>query len=352
MRLVTSWRIAVRSASFWSTSIFWFWTSCAAATAASWSASTWRSSRRDSRASRCASFSERRSWSAIACCSERMVSMSARLWMLEMMSNQSRSPVLYMVAARLARIPRCASSASSALFRSMRERTRRWFTASSFACASTSFCPTLCSSLCRFAISARVRLASFCRVEEGGSGRRSRSGRGGQDERHQEEGEQGRAGRREARPHRVTGVRAGDGCLSDHVAALRAHCSGYRPGWALLDRWTGRHRGAGLCEDLRAGCAKPSHPRVAVRPQRRHRGARSACAGPPRRRQRRHNGVALGRKNPGVDTGLDRDETQKSVSRGRPGYPCFACQPRGRHRRSLVPPARAGAADAEAGGAA
>ena len=31
MRLVTSWRIAVRSASFWSSSIFWFWTSCAAA---------------------------------------------------------------------------------------------------------------------------------------------------------------------------------------------------------------------------------------------------------------------------------------------------------------------------------
>ncbi len=169
MRLVTSWRIAVRSASFWSTSIFWFWTSCAAATAAWWSASTRRSSRRDSRASRCASFSARRSWSAIACCSERMVSRSARLWMLEMMSNQSRSPVLYMVAARLARIPRCASSASSALFRSMRERTRRWFTASSFACASTSFCPTLCSSLCRFAISARVRLASFCRSKSEGA---------------------------------------------------------------------------------------------------------------------------------------------------------------------------------------
>ena len=29
MRLVTSWRIAVRSASFWSSSIFWFWTSWA-----------------------------------------------------------------------------------------------------------------------------------------------------------------------------------------------------------------------------------------------------------------------------------------------------------------------------------
>ena len=132
MRLVTSWRIAVRSASFWSSSIFWFWTSWAAATASSWSCSTWRSSRRDSRASRCASFSERRSWSAIACCSERMVSMSARLWMLESRSNQSRSPVLYRVAARLARIWRCRSSSFSARLRSMRERVRRWLTSSSF----------------------------------------------------------------------------------------------------------------------------------------------------------------------------------------------------------------------------
>ena len=83
--------------------------------------------------------------------------------MLERMSNQSRSPVLYMVAARLARISRCVSSSFSARLRSMRERVRRWLTSSSFSCALTSFCPTVCRSFCRFAISVRVRLASFCR---------------------------------------------------------------------------------------------------------------------------------------------------------------------------------------------
>ena len=169
MRLVTSWRIAERSASFWSSSIFWFWTSCAAAMASSWSCSTWRSSLLASRASRCASFSDRRSWSAIARCSERMVSMSARLWMLDSRSNQSRSPDLYSVAARLARISRCRSSAFSARRRSMRERVRRWLTSSSLACALTRSAPTRCRSACRPAISARVRLASFCSSKREGA---------------------------------------------------------------------------------------------------------------------------------------------------------------------------------------
>ena len=45
MTLLTALGIfAVRSASFWSSSICWFWTSCAAATASVWSFSTWRSS--------------------------------------------------------------------------------------------------------------------------------------------------------------------------------------------------------------------------------------------------------------------------------------------------------------------
>ena len=62
--------------------------------------------------------------------------MSARLWMLESRSSQSRSPVLYRVAARFARISRCRSRSFSARLSSMRERCRRWLTSSSFSCAS------------------------------------------------------------------------------------------------------------------------------------------------------------------------------------------------------------------------
>ncbi len=257
MRLVTSWRIAVRSASFWSSSIFWFWTSCAAATASSWSCSTWRSSRRASRASRCASFSDRRSWSAMACCSERMVSMSARLWMLESRSNQSRSPDLYRVAARLARISRCRSSAFSARLRPMRERVRRRLTSSSLACASTRSSPTRCRSVCRPAISARVRLASFCRSKSEGAAA-------------------ARGAATAAATVSVTRIAASSAApavvrrrdfvclsvggmdLSPTMSLPCVLCLGYRPGWALLDRWTGRRGGAGLCGDLRAAGANPS----------------------------------------------------------------------------------------------
>ena len=65
MRLVTSWRIAVRSASAWSSSILRLWTFCSAAKACSRSFSTSFSSRRACRASCCASFSLLRSWSAM-----------------------------------------------------------------------------------------------------------------------------------------------------------------------------------------------------------------------------------------------------------------------------------------------
>jgi len=94
MRLVTSWRNADRSASIWSSSSFWFWTSRSATTAFWRSASTLRSNRRASRARRSDSFSARRSWSAIARCRAWNVSISARLRMLDRMSSQSKPPLL------------------------------------------------------------------------------------------------------------------------------------------------------------------------------------------------------------------------------------------------------------------
>ena len=261
MRLVTSWRIAERSASFWSSSIFWFWTSCAAATASSWSCSTWRSSRRASRASRCASFSDRRSWSAIARCSERMVSMSARLWMLERRSSQSRSPVLYRVAARLARISRCRSSAFSARLRSMRERVQALVDLVELGLRLDQVvCPTVCSSVCRSGHLGARALGLLLQLEERGGGRRRRRGHGGRERQRREDARRAAPRRPPRGAARLVAVPVcgGDGPVSDHVAALRALCFGYRPGWALLDRWTGRRGGAGLYRELRAAGANPS----------------------------------------------------------------------------------------------